>query len=75
MLVTADIHETKSGVACEQCLGKWCFKCMDKRVWVGADFKKDGVIHKGKSSSRAQLLIRTAKGAIYLCAVCRVRYC
>jgi hypothetical protein len=50
VLVAADIHETKSGVVCKNCLTRWCFKCMDKRVWVGADLEKDGVIHKGKSS-------------------------
>ena len=70
VLVAAEPHETKSGVACKKCLRKWCFNCMDKHVWVGADFEKDGVIHKGKPLIQASLT-RTAKGAIYLCGLCR----
>jgi len=70
VLIAAEPHETKSGVACKKCLRKWCFNCMDKHVWVGADFEKDGVIHKGKPLIQASLT-RTAKGAIYLCGLCR----
>ena len=47
VLVTAEWHESKSGVKCKACLHKWCFKCMNKRVWVGADFERDDPIQKG----------------------------
>lgn len=71
VLVAADVHETKSGVTCKRCLKKWCFKCMDREVWVGSDFEKDGVIHKGNVVVPATV-DEIAKGAMYLCDCCRI---
>lgn len=48
LLVAASLEETKSGVDCKTCHRKWCFQCMDKRVWLGADHQKRGIIPAGE---------------------------
>ena len=48
LLVAASFEETKSGVECKTCHRKYCFQCMDKRVWLGADHQKRGIIPAGK---------------------------
>jgi hypothetical protein len=43
--------ETKSGVRCQRCGGRWCFNCMDSRVWLGPNTSaSSGVRLKGTFS-------------------------
>ena len=35
LLAEAREKERKSGVQCVGCGGKWCFECMDDRIWIG----------------------------------------
>lgn len=48
LLVAADHGEIKSGVECKTCKKKWCFQCMDKRIWHGVDDEGKGVITRGE---------------------------
>jgi len=56
LLVAASHEETKSGVECKTCRSKWCFQCMDKRVWLGADDQKKGITPTGESRFRKMRL-------------------
>jgi hypothetical protein len=47
VLVELTPTETKSGVQCLDCGGRWCFNCMDPKVWLGPDPWRVGVISKG----------------------------
>ena len=46
LLVVADHGETKTGVRCIYCKKKWCFSCMDKRIWHGVD-ERSGIFYLG----------------------------
>jgi len=56
LLAEARENETKSGVECRKCCGKWCFDCMDDRVWIGPDVKCRNAWMKGEPNFVLQLI-------------------
>jgi hypothetical protein len=57
VLVAARQGEAKSGLECKHCHRKWCFQCMDKRVWFGTDHKRTRVIPTGEGPFQRYVLI------------------